>query len=99
VPELTQHLILDKNQLKDEKAIKIMTKLRFKNLKQQKIKRRNCKRSRNLIKMKKKSNYCKRRNEKQWKNENRARPTNIQKNQTSLKLFKLVPRSVSNENH
>jgi hypothetical protein len=38
VAELIQHLILDQNQLKDEKAIKIMTELRLQNLKQQKIK-------------------------------------------------------------
>jgi hypothetical protein len=36
VAELIQHLILDQNQLKDEKAIKIMTELKLQNLKQQK---------------------------------------------------------------
>jgi hypothetical protein len=50
VEELIQHLILDQNQLKDEKSIKIMTKLRLQNLKQQKIKRQNCKSSRKLSK-------------------------------------------------
>jgi hypothetical protein len=52
VVELIQHLILDKNQLKDEEVIKIMTKLRSQNLKQQKIKIQNCKSSRNIIKRK-----------------------------------------------
>jgi hypothetical protein len=33
VAELIQRLILDQNQLKDEKAIKIMTELRLQNLK------------------------------------------------------------------
>jgi hypothetical protein len=33
VAELIQHLILDQNQLKDEKAIKIMTELRLQDLK------------------------------------------------------------------
>jgi hypothetical protein len=36
VVELIQHLILDQNQLKDEKAIKIMTELKLQDLKQQK---------------------------------------------------------------
>jgi hypothetical protein len=35
VEELIQHLILDQNQLKDEKAIKIITELKLWNFKQQ----------------------------------------------------------------
>ena len=34
--EMIQHLILDQNQLKDEKAIKIMTELKLQNLKDHK---------------------------------------------------------------
>jgi len=36
VAELIQQLILDQNQLKDEKAIKIMIELKLQNLKQHK---------------------------------------------------------------